>query len=75
MLYFLKILIIYKSTNKPNQSLFLAIYPFTNTLFGPTSLTTTLDIFTPTPPTPPNSPCIKQSDLDNTVKYVDTDIK
>ena len=62
-------MIIYKSTNKPNQSIFLKIYPSTNTRYGPTASITTLAIV------PPTSTYITQYDLNNNVKYIHTDIK
>ena len=48
------------------------MYPSTNILSIPTASIETLDIV---PPTPPASPDIKKSDLNNTVNYIHTDIK
>ena len=44
----------------------------TNTRYRPTSYIKTLDIF---PPTPPTLRYITQPDLNNTFKYIHTDIK
>ena len=63
--------IIYKPTNNPNQSIFLTMYPFTNTVSGPTASIETLDIF---PTTLTTSLYITKSDLDNGFKSINNKI-
>ena len=65
-------LIIYKSNKKPNQYIFLTISPSTNTRSGPKCLFETSAVV---PITPPTTPYQTISDLDNTIKYIHTDIK
>ena len=61
-------LIFYKAHNKTNQSIFITIYPPTNTCSNSISTKETLAIV---PPTSPTSPYLKTSNLHN----VYTDVK
>ena len=63
--------IIYKSPNKPNQSIYLTMSPSKNTWSVPTVSNVTLAIVTPIPPTSPNLPYLTKYNLDD----INTDIK
>ena len=59
--------IIYKSSNKPNQSIFLTMSPSTNTRSGSTASKEKLDIVHPTSPT---STYLSKSNLKNIHNYI-----
>ena len=64
--------IIYKSPDKPNQYIFLTRHPSTNTRSGLKARIETIDIF---PTNLPITTYLSISDLDDTIKYIHTDIK